>query len=107
MDQKTRSKIVRDLGDRNKKVADIAKKYGVGRSTVWMIASEEGLLRANMWTMAEVKFLRDNYVELGPKPIAEALGRSETSVRAKANSEGLRFRGRHARFRVIEGGAGG
>lgn len=105
MTPQLRRKLVTGLGDPDTPVADIAKRHGIARSTLRMVASEEGLTRSNAWTMNEVRFLHENYAELGPQPIAEALGRTNASVRSKAISEGLRFRGRHARFKVIEGGA--
>ena len=105
MTPETRRELVTGLGDLDTPVADMARRHGIAHSTLCKATSEKVLTRSNTWTMSEVRFLHENYAELGPQPVAEALGRTTDSVRSKAMSEGLRFRGRHARFKVIEGGA--
>lgn len=104
--------IVSDLKRGFLTKTEIARRYGISTSTVSNIAKRNGITtaRRNPWTDDEVQFLIDNYSELGARGCAMRLDKHPNygTVSHKAKELGLSTSvgpyGRHARFRVIEGG---
>ena len=97
--------------------AQIAQQFGISVSLVKSIAERNGLTRPrNPWTPAEDALLRQNYKRLGAERMARTAFRhthpNPECVCHRARQLGLTDhskyrRGKHARLKVIEGGAHG
>lgn len=93
----------RDLRKRNEAVRkdylqgmpllEIARKFGVSKGNIGHIVPERRL-EIRRWSSPELEFLRENYLTMKYKEIAQKLGRREDSVARKLSSMGLFKRGR-------------
>lgn len=96
---------------------EIAERFGISESLVKAIACRNGLTKArNPWTPSEDALLRQNYGRLGAERMARTVFKdthpNPESVCHRAGQLGLTDhskyrRGKHARLKVIEGGAHG
>lgn len=86
--------------------AEIAQRYGVPESCVSDVARRNKVTRRtrNGWTEEELDFLRENYMELGARGVADRLERHRnySSVCHKARELGLETRvGPYGRHKVV------
>lgn len=93
----------------------IARAFGVSETTVKRVAERNGLTKErHPWTHAEDMLLMQNYRRLGAERMARSVFAdthpNPESVCHRAGQLGLTDhsfyrRGKHAKFKVIEGGA--